>query len=169
MRILSEKIQTLQALYLRLMRLLLSAEEMIAIKAPYLTERATDDQLRQVLRKQTEEGEARAARLRDMLNRAGSESAAPIKCKVIYALFDEAEELVEDAAHDAVRDAVLIAETQRIKHYEIAVYGALRQFARVLGCGEDERLLNETIHEESGTDKQLSTIAERVNPAAIAA
>ncbi len=64
---------------------------------------------------------------------------------------------------------MLISEAQRIKHYEIAAHGALRQFARVLDRAEDERLLNETIHEKGDADKQLSSIAERVNPAAKAA
>jgi len=168
MKIFVEKIQDLQALYVRQLRLLLSAEELIAIKTPFFTDRATDPQLRQELRKQSEDAEAHAVRLRDMLSRAGSESA-PVKCKAIYALFDEAEELVKEAAHDTVRDAMLISEAQRIKHYEIAAYGALRQFARVLDRAEDERLLNETIHEKGDADKQLSSIAERVNPAAKAA
>ena len=165
MKIFLARLQNLEALYLRELRLLLSAEEMIAIKTPFLTERATDPELHKVLRKQTEDAEAQAGRLREMLSRARGESN-PIKCRVIYALFDEAEELVQDAAHDAVRDAMVICEAQRIKHYEIAAYGALRQFARVLGHVEDERLLNETTHEEGKADKQLSSIAERVNAAA---
>ena len=168
MKLVSERIHDLQGLYVRHLRLLLSAEELIAIKTPFFMERATDAQLQRVLRKQSAEGEAHAARLRDMLSRAGSESA-PIKCKAIYALFDEAEDLVEDAAQDAVRDALLISEAQRIKHYEIAAYGAVRQFARVLDRVDDERLLDETIHEKGDADKRLSSIAERVNPAAKAA
>jgi ferritin-like metal-binding protein YciE len=168
MKILIEKLQNLQALYDRDLRLLLSAEELIAIKTPYLTERTTDSELHQVLGKEIERGEGHAKRLREMLSRTGAEST-PIKCKAIYALFDEAEDLVEAASHESVRDAVVISEAQRIKHYEIAAYGALRQFARVLGLMEDERLLGDAIREEGKVDKHLSSIAERVNPAARAA
>ncbi len=168
MKIFLEKMQNLEALYLRDLRQMLSAEELISIKTPFFTERANDPELQRVLRTQSEGAEGQAARLREMLRRAGTESS-PIKCKVIYALFEEAEDLINDAAHESVRDAVLISEAQRIKHYEIAAYGAVRQFARVLDRAEDERMLNETVHEEGEADKQLSHIAERVNPTAKAA
>lgn len=168
MKIFLEKMQNLEALYFRQLRQLLSAEELISIKTPFFTERAKDPELQQVLRKQSEGAEEQAGRLRDMLGRASSEWE-PIKCKVIYALFDEAEDLVKDAAHDSVRDAVLISEAQRIKHYEIAAYGAVRQFARVLERADDQHMLNEIVHEEDDADRQLSRIAERVNPAAKAA
>lgn len=168
MKLFLEKIQDLQGLYLRELRLLVSAEELIAIKTPYCSERAKDAQLQSVLREQKADAETQAKRLREMFSRAGVE-ADPLKCKAIYALFDEGEEMVEDAAHESVRDAILISEAQRIKHYEIAAYGAVREFARVLGRAEDERLLNEAIREEGEVDRQLTAIAERVNLAARAA
>jgi ferritin-like metal-binding protein YciE len=168
MKIFLEKMQNLEALYHRELRQLLSAEELISIKTPFFTERAKDSELQQVLRKQSEGAERQAVRLREILNRAGSESG-PIKCKVIYALFEEAEDLIKDAAHESVRDAVLISEAQRIKHYEIAAYGAIGQFARILDRAEDERMLDEAMREEGEAAKQLSRIAERVNPAAKAA
>jgi ferritin-like metal-binding protein YciE len=166
MKLIVEKIQDLQALYVRQLRLLLSAEEMIAIKTPFFTERATDTQLQELLRQQSAEGESNAARLRGMLSRTGSESVDPIKCKAIYALFDEAEDLVEDSTHGVVRDAVLVAEAQRIKPYEVAAYTVVRELARVLGHVEDERLMAESVHQKDGANKRLSIIAERVNPAA---
>jgi ferritin-like metal-binding protein YciE len=166
MRIFNERMQDLHALYVRQLRLLLSAEEMIAIKTPFFTERARDPELRVVFRKITEDSEARTEQLRELLGRTES---APLKCKTIFALFDEAEELVQIAAHEEVRDAVLITEAQRIKHYEIAAYRAVRQFAQVLDRPEDERILNETFLEKVSIDEQLSTIAERANRAAKAA
>jgi Domain of unknown function (DUF892) len=88
-----EEIHDLEALYFKQLRLLLSAEEVIAVKTPFFTDRAQDLQLKQVLRRQSEEGEAHAARLRDILGRSGSAST-PVKCEAIYALFHEVEELV---------------------------------------------------------------------------
>jgi ferritin-like metal-binding protein YciE len=104
-------------------------------------------------------------RLRAILQRATG-AADPLKCKVVYALFDEAEDIVQDTSHQEVRDAALISVAQRIEHYEIAVYGALRQFARILGQDEVAQLLDQTLQEERRADHQLTTIADRINPTA---
>jgi ferritin-like metal-binding protein YciE len=165
MKLMIEQMPDLQALYIRQLRLLLSAEEMIAIKTQMLIDAATDPELHQALRDHLHEDDGHAARLRDILTRITGK-ADPLKCKVIYALFDEAEDLMEDAGHESVRNVILIAAAQRIEHYEIAAYGAVRQFARVLGRTDDAMVLDMTIQEEGHADHQLTQIAERINPAA---
>jgi ferritin-like metal-binding protein YciE len=162
MKLMSEKLQDLQALYLRQLSLLLFTKEMIQIKTQMLIDSATDVELHQSLRDHLTETDAQAERLRNILTRATGKTET-LKGKVIYALFDEAEELIEDAAHEGVRDAIVISAAQRIEHYEIAVYGELRQFAHILGMDEDARLLDQTIQEERRADHQLTTIANRVN------
>jgi ferritin-like metal-binding protein YciE len=165
MKIFSEKIPDLQSLYLRQLRLLLSAEGMIAIKTPHLLESATDSELQRTFQQCIQESEARANRLRSLLNEAHSEAKQPVKCRVIYALFDEAEDLMEDAAHEPVRDAVILATALRIKHYQIAAYGAMRQFAHALGHEQDVQELDSILREEGQESRHLSGIAERVNSA----
>lgn len=169
-KLVSERIPDLQALYVKQLRMLLSAEETSAFKMLSLVDAATDPELHQVLRSDCELSEAQASRLRRILieiaGKKDPEDADPIKCKVAYALFDEAEDILEDASHAPIRDAILIATVQRIKHYEIATYGSVRQFAWVLGRNEDAELLNQTIHEEGNTDHQLTAIANRINPSA---
>jgi ferritin-like metal-binding protein YciE len=165
MKLTIEQMPDLQALYIRQLRLLLSAEEMIAIKTQMLIDAATDPELHQALRDHLQEDNVHAARLRDILIRITG-AAHPLKCRVIYALFDEAEDLMEDAGHESVRNVILIAAAQRIEHYEIAAYGAVRQFARVLGRTDDAMVLDMTIQEERHADHQLTQIAERINPAA---
>ncbi len=81
-------------------------------------------------------------------------------------LFDESEELVRDALHDEVRNAILMASARRIRQYEIAIDGATTQFARVLGRDEDRRKLEEITEDERAEDRQLNNIAERINPIA---
>jgi ferritin-like metal-binding protein YciE len=170
MKLVSEKIPNLQALYVKQLRMLLSAEETIAFKMLSLVDAATDPELHQVLSNTCERSGARAARLRRILieiaGKADPEDADPIKCRVVFALFDEAEDVLEDATHAAIRDVILIAAVQRIKHYEIAAYGTVRQFAWTLGRTQDAELLNETIHEEGNADHQLTAIADRINPTA---
>ena len=67
----------------------------------------------------------------------------------------------------SVRDAAIIAGAQRIEHYEIAAYGALRAFAEQLGRDAAASLLQQTLDEEREADEKLSEIAEEeVNEAA---
>jgi len=155
----------LQALYVKELRRFLSAEEMIAIKAPVMAETAIDPDLVHIFRDHIEETYKHADRLRGILNRASGE-AVPVKCKVVYALFDELNDIVEDASHVAVRDAALISEAQRIEQYELAGYSALRQLACALERGQDAQLLDQACREKERESEQLTTIAKRIFPEA---
>ena len=165
MKLMVEKLPDLQALYAKELRMLLSAEELIASKSLFLMETALDEDLRQVLNKHWQDSERQAARLREMINRV-SDEAGPIKCKTVYALFDEAEDLIGEAAHESIRNIALIAVTRRIKHYELAFYESVREFAMTLRRSDDVRLLEESFHEEIDTTQQLTQIADALNATA---
>jgi ferritin-like metal-binding protein YciE len=92
-----------------------------------------------------------------------------LKCKVVYALFDEVEDLIEGAAHVPVCDAGLVTVAQRIEHYEIAAYGALVQLARALSLGEDAQLLDQSLLEEERATQHLAVIAKRIYLTALVA
>ena len=165
MKLVIEKLPDLRALYVRQLRMLLSAEEQIVRGLATMMETATDTQLKQAFESHRQETETHVTRLREILTRIAGE-AEPIRCKVLAALVEEAEDMVQSCSHDAVRDAALIASAQRFEHYEIAAYGAVRHFAQVLGREGEAEILDQTIHEEGHADHLLSSIAERVNPAA---
>jgi len=168
MKIFNEKIPDLKALYVKELRLLLSAEEMIAIKTQYLADSATDPDLRETLRKEVDQSEARAARVREILQHA-SDEVGEVKCKVVYALFDEAEDAVKNSEYDGVRDAAVLAAAQRVKHYEIASYGSLREFARTLDRKQDAQWLDEAIFDEGNAELAFGKFAERINSTALRA
>jgi|SRR5580658_6806908 ferritin-like metal-binding protein YciE len=165
MKLVIEKIADLQALYERQLRLLLSAEEISAIKYYLFVDSAIDPELHQVLQEHQRESETHSARLRDILARITG-AADPLKCRVIYALFDEAEDLLKSMSHESVRNALLIGAAQRIKHYEIGAYGSLRQFAKVMGHDNDAHILEQSLREEEESDRRLTSISERINPLA---
>jgi ferritin-like metal-binding protein YciE len=60
-------------------------------------------------------------------------------------------------------DAALIADAQRVEHYEIAGYGCVHAYAIRLGDEEAAELLAETLEEEKAADKKLNDIAEELN------
>lgn len=123
---------------------------------------STDSELHESIREHLQETEVHAARLRDIL-KGVTDDGSPLKCGVLYALFDEAEDMIQGAAHPEVCDAMVITGAQRIEHYEIAAYGSLRQFARVLGRDRDAQLLDQTLQEEGNADHRLTKIADRIN------
>lgn len=66
-------------------------------------------------------------------------------------------------------DAGLIAEAQRIEHYEISGYGTAVRFAKELGHNDIAKTLHKTLDEEYDADKALDKLAEnRLNKKAIA-
>ncbi len=89
------------------------------------------------------------------------------KCKAMEGLVNEASEALEADGNEAVVDAGIIADAQRIEHYEISAYGTARAIAESLGHQDVVKLLQKTIEEEGNADKTLSKISlEKVLPAA---
>ena len=56
-------------------------------------------------------------------------------------------------------DAGLISATQAVEHYEITRYGTLKRWAEVLGKKDAAKLLDQTLNEESMTDKAFTGLA----------
>jgi ferritin-like metal-binding protein YciE len=132
MKLFSEDLTNLRALYVNQLQMMVSMERQIVQALPMMIERSTDLQLKQALQSHLQETEVQVTRVQDVLRRATGE-AHMIKSKVMSALVDEADAMIVDAHDDAVRDAAIITAAQRVEHYEIAVYGAVRRFAELLG------------------------------------
>jgi ferritin-like metal-binding protein YciE len=79
---------------------------------------------------------------------------------------EEGTEVLEETDEGTVRDAALIAASQRVEHYEMAGYGSARDFANTLGLSEVAELLEETLAEEKEADKKLTSISKQVNSTA---
>ena len=83
-------------------------------------------------------------------------------CKAMGGLLEEGKERMAEEADPSVMDAALIAAAQRVEHYEMAGYGCVRTYARLLGYEEAADLLQETLDEEGTADKKLTDLAETV-------
>jgi ferritin-like metal-binding protein YciE len=162
MKFFSANIDSLRKLYVNQLQMLLSAEQQITEALPTMMEKATDVQLKEAFQSHLQETREQITRLERILQKETGD-ANIVKCKVLDALVNEAEEMIEDAADESVRDAALIAAAQRVEHYEIAAYGAVRHFARLLNESTAAELLDRTIKEEGHADHLLTEIASRVN------
>ena len=163
MKVFQRSLDNLRKLYINQLQMLLSTEQQITEALPKMIDKATDTQLKQAFQSHLQETQMHVTRIEQILNQAAGE-AKPVKCKVMAALVTETEDMVKDGADDAVRDAALISAGQRVEHYEIAVYGAVRRWAQILGETAHAELLDKTIKEEGHADHLLTEIADRVNP-----
>lgn len=81
------------------------------------------------------------------------------KCKAMEGLLEEADEIIESFEKSPVLDAALIAAAQKVEHYEIASYGCLVTYAKLMEHTQAEELLSATLAEEKETDVKLTEIA----------
>jgi ferritin-like metal-binding protein YciE len=78
-------------------------------------------------------------------------------------LITEGKDMIAEDPGDEELDAGLIAAAQRVEHYEIAGYGCVATYAKLLDDSEAVTLLRQTLDEEKETDKKLTKLAERIN------
>ena len=116
---------------------------------PKLADVASDAELKDRFRRHQAQTEKHAKRLEEIFERLGEDPTGH-RCKGMAGLVQEAEEMLEWEVDADVLDAGLIAASQRMEHYEIAGYGCVRTYARMLDLREHQRLLQDTLNEEGG-------------------
>jgi ferritin-like metal-binding protein YciE len=83
-------------------------------------------------------------------------------CPAIEGILEEGDEIASDYKGTAALDAGLVSAAQAVEHYEIARYGTLKRWAKMLGLDEAAKLLDATLQEESATDEALNALAEQL-------
>jgi ferritin-like metal-binding protein YciE len=139
-----------------------SAEKQIVRALPKLAKSATNPELSEALRTHLEETKEQVARLEKISELIGKKLTGKT-CVGMKGVLEEGSEVLEETEKGAIRDAALIAASQRVEHYEMAGYGAARDFAKLLGNGDIASLLEDTLEEEKNADKKLTSIASIVN------
>ena len=160
------KIESLNELLAEELKDIYSAEKQLLRAMPKMAKKATSPELKTALQEHLEVTQRQVERLEQVFESLGKPAKAKT-CKAMQGLIEEATEIMEEDADDAVLDAGIIAAAQKVEHYEIASYGTVRTWARL--CGEEEaaNLLQETLDEEGEADQRLTELAERVvNPEA---
>ena len=123
---------------------------------------ASSDALRAGFEKHLEQTKGHVQRLEEIF-RSLDESPKGKKCAGMEGLVKEGSEVMDEDFEDAVMDAGLIGAARRVEHYEIAAYGAVCEFARVLGQPKHASLLEKTMAEETQTDEKLAELAKVIN------
>jgi ferritin-like metal-binding protein YciE len=156
------KMQSIQDLFVKELQDLYSAENQIAEALPKMAEAASSEDLKAGFREHLKQTQGQIKRLEQIFEQLGN-SAEGDTCRGMEGLLEEGEELMDEDADPEVLDAGLIAAAQKVEHYEIASYGTVRTYARLLGMNDAVQLLEQTLSEEKETDAKLTDLAEDIN------
>jgi len=157
---------TLRDLYISELRDLYSAEAQILDALPRLAAAAHAPALRDAFTRHMEQTRLHRERL-ELIFTQLNEQAGGARCDAIAGIVQGGASRLSLPGPSDVRDAALIAAAQRVEHYEMAAYGTVRTFARLLGDWESERLLQQTLDEEGAADHALTALAQSgINEAA---
>lgn len=162
------KVENLRALLVEELHDLYSAENQLTKALPKVAKHVADSKLKHAIEHHLKETEGHVQRLEKIFERLGK-SPKGKTCEGMKGLITETDERIKEGGDPATLDAGIIADAQRVEHYEISAYGSARTFATLLGEREIAQLLEETQREEKNADSTLNQIAESINVEAKAA
>ena len=154
----SSAAEGLQDLFEDMLKDIYWAEKALTKALPKMAKNATSETLSTTLLDHLATTEEQIVRLQKAFEIFGKKAVAK-KCEAMEGLIKEGQEILEETEPGPVRDAGIIAASQKIEHYEIATYGTLVAHAKTLGQNEIASLLEETLREEKEADALLTDAA----------
>jgi ferritin-like metal-binding protein YciE len=152
----------LKHLYVKELKDLYSAENQLVKAIPKMAKASTSPDLRAGFEEHLGQTKGHVTRLEKIFKALGEDPAGK-KCKGMEGLIKEGAEMIEGDPGSEELDAGLISAAQRVEHYEMAGYGCVSTYAKLLGEKEAESLLRETLEEERETDKKLTQLSAHIN------
>ncbi len=151
--------KTLKDLFEHQLKDLFSAENQLIDALPKVANKASDSKLKKAFENHLEETKEQKKRLQEICDELEI-SPKGETCKAMKGLISETESFIEEAGNNEIMDAGLIAEAQRIEHYEIAGYGTAVRYAKELGYDNIASKLQKTLDEEYDANGKLNKLAE---------
>ncbi|WP_445458379.1 YciE/YciF ferroxidase family protein [Flavobacterium sp. HNIBRBA15423] len=151
--------KTLKDLFEHQLKDLFSAESQLIDALPKVANKASDSKLKKAFENHLEETKEQKKRLQEICDELEI-SPKGETCKAMKGLISETESFIEEAGNNEIMDAGLIAEAQRIEHYEIAGYGTAVRYAKELGYDNIASKLQKTLDEEYDANGKLNKLAE---------
>lgn len=139
---------------------LYSAEDQLTKALPKMVKNAADEKLKKAFEDHLEETKEHKKRLQEICKELDIDPDKET-CKAMEGLIKEAEGFIKEVKDDDVKNAGMIAEAQRVEHYEISGYGTAVRYAKELGHKEIAKKLQKTLDEEYNADKLLNDLAEK--------
>lgn len=137
-----------------------SAEKQLSEALPKLVQAASAPELKQAFQEHLAVTQQQMETVRQLLDDIDV-NPGNVKCDGMEGLIKEANDMAEKKGDKDARDAGIICAAQKAEHYEIATYGSLRTWARVLGEDHMAETLQTLLDQEYNADNTLGKLAER--------
>ena len=151
--------KTLHDAFLDELRDVYDAEKQLLKALPKLAKRASSEELQEAFESHLEETRGQIEKL-ERVFASLDEKVRGKHCDGIAGILEEGKAVMEEDFDDQTMDACLIASGQRAEHYEMAAYGTLVAWARVMNHEEAAVLLEEILEQEKAADEKLTQLAE---------
>jgi ferritin-like metal-binding protein YciE len=155
-------LKNLDDLFMDVLKDTLDAERQITKALPKMAKAVESEELRAAFEEHLSVTETQIERL-ETIFKSMDKAARGKHCPGMEGLLKEGSELIEKEEPGPALDAALIGAAQKVEHYEIAAYGTLATYAKMLEMEEALGLLTETLAEEKETDEKLTEIASEIN------
>jgi ferritin-like metal-binding protein YciE len=155
----SKDIKKMDDLFVHTLRDIYYAENQILKALPEMIEKASDASLKLAFQLHLGETKNQVTRLEQVFKMHGVE-AKGVDCPAIDGIIQEADEVAGEVEDKRVLNAALAAAAQAVEHYEIARYGTLIAWAKMLGRNDCASVLQKNLDEEKAADRKLSELAE---------
>ena len=142
------------------------AENRIAKALPKMAKAATDEDLKTAILDHLEETKGHIEKV-ERVFAAFDEKAKGKKCKATVGLLEEGDEIASDNKGEPTVNAPIISACQKVEHYEIASYGTLVEWGKLLDNDEALNLLEEILEQEKQANEKLTGLAEDKNQEAL--
>ncbi|MFC3568886.1 YciE/YciF ferroxidase family protein [Paracoccus simplex] len=133
------------------------AENALSKSLPKVSKSVNNAELKTAVDAHLKETKGHIKTLEAVFKSIGQEAKGE-KCDAMDGLLKETDGLIEEASGHAL-DVALIGAAQAVEHYEIARYGTLREWAKVLGHDEAHTLLTSILDEEKAANAKLTALA----------
>ena len=155
------KTSTLQDLLVEEIRDLYDAEKQLIRALPKMAKAASDSELGDAFREHLEQTKEQAARLERVFESMGMKAKSK-PCAAMKGLIQEGQETMSEDMEEGLMDCAIVGAARRVEHYEMAGYDTARSMAQALGLKDAMQLLQETLNEETQTDKKLAQVSKRL-------
>ncbi len=150
--------KTLQDLFFNELADIYDAERRIAKALPKMAKAATNAPLKKAFELHLKQTEDHARKVEEVFE-CFERKAKAKTCDATVGLLKEGEEMAASFEGSPAINAALIAAAQKVEHYEMATYGCLHEWAKLLGNKKAAELLQEILDEEGATNKALTVLA----------
>lgn len=148
--------QTLQDFTLDQLRELYNAEIQLKIILEKIAYHTGSEALRHTFEKLSKDMDLRTQKLEDLFSLPDTGDHRQRHSHVMEGIGRELQAFLESQPSQTVADAGFIAILQKAKHYQIALYGTLKEFAHTLGNANAEKILADLLETEKQTDRNFS-------------